>query len=75
MENGKIKFETDAPGIGGNLNGSQEMSIEDFENKLKPVSTTVYKGSEIPAPTTQEQYNKIQKGTTYLDTDGKIKVK
>lgn len=75
FENGKVKFESDAPGVGGKNNGSQEMTVDEFESKLKPVNTTNYKGSEIPAPKTQEEYSKIQKGTSYLDTDGKVKIK
>lgn len=32
-------------------------------------------GGKIPSPTTQADYNAIKKGTTYKDTDGKIKIK
>ena len=35
----------------------------------------VQPSTSIPQPKTQEEYNKIQKGTRYIDTDGKTKIK
>jgi hypothetical protein len=35
----------------------------------------VQPSTNIPRPKTQEEYNKIRKGTTYIDTDGKTKIK
>ena len=35
----------------------------------------VQPSTNIPQPKTQEEYNKIQKGTRYIDTDGKTKIK
>lgn len=35
----------------------------------------VQPSTSIPRPKTQEEYNKIRKGTTYIDTDGKTKIK
>ena len=35
----------------------------------------VQPSTSIPQPKTQDEYNKIRKGTTYIDTDGKTKIK
>ena len=35
----------------------------------------VQPSTNIPRPKTQDEYNKIKKGTTYIDTDGKTKIK
>ncbi len=35
----------------------------------------VQPSTNIPRPKTQDEYNKIRKGTTYIDTDGKTKIK
>lgn len=35
----------------------------------------VQPSTSIPQPKTQEEYDKIQKGTKYIDTDGKTKIK
>jgi hypothetical protein len=35
----------------------------------------VQPSTDIPRPKTQDEYNKIRKGTRYIDTDGKTKIK
>jgi hypothetical protein len=42
--------------------------------ETKPAAAPVAAQS-IPAPKTEQEYNAIPKGTRYIDTDGKTKIK